>query len=75
MRDQRRDVHRSLGGTPFSGKERGPKRQMVLLNAATALACAGLADHIGDGLAVASEAIDSGEAMQRLERLRKASTK
>ena len=34
----------------LSGKETGPKRDMVLLNSGAALACAGLADHIGDGI-------------------------
>jgi anthranilate phosphoribosyltransferase len=54
----------------LSGKELGPRRDMVLLNSAAALACCGLADHIGDGLTLAAEAIDSGEAHARLRLLR-----
>ncbi|MDB4354171.1 anthranilate phosphoribosyltransferase [Akkermansiaceae bacterium] len=53
----------------LSGKETGPKRDIVLLNAAAAIACAGLADNIGDGLKLASEMIDSGAAIQRMRRL------
>ncbi|MFD2255877.1 anthranilate phosphoribosyltransferase [Luteolibacter algae] len=59
----------------LSGKDQGPKRDIVLLNAAAALACAGLADHIGDALEVARETITSGAALERLHRLQKASGK
>jgi len=54
----------------LSGRDTGPKRDMVLLNAATALACAGLSDHIGDGLTIAREMIDSGAALEKLRLLR-----
>ncbi len=57
----------------LSGKETGPKRDMVLLNAAAALACAGLADHMGDGIEIAQEMISSGAALDRLRKLQKAS--
>lgn len=50
----------------LSGKETGPKRDMVLLNAAAALACAGLADHMDDGLTKAREVISDGSALERL---------
>lgn len=53
----------------LSGKETGPKRDMVLLNAGAAIACAGLADNMGDGIEVAREAITSGGAMERLRAL------
>ena len=53
----------------LSGKERGPKRDIVLLNAAAAIACAGLADDMGQGFKLAAEMIDSGAAIQRLRRL------
>jgi len=47
----------------------GPKRQIVLLNAAYALVAAGKADNIMDGLRLAAEAIDSGRAAAQLEKL------
>jgi anthranilate phosphoribosyltransferase len=55
----------------LSGKECGPKRDIVLLNAAAALACAGLSDHIGDGLDIARETIRDGSAMEKLRLLQK----
>jgi len=57
----------------LSGKESGPKLDIVLLNAAAAIACAGLADHMGDGIEVARETITSGAAIERLRLLQKAS--
>ncbi len=55
----------------LAGEESGAKRDIVLLNAAAAIACAGLADNIGDGLKKATEAVDSGEALNRLKLLQK----
>ncbi len=46
----------------LSGAERGPKRDIVLLNAGAALFVAGAAESIAEGVAKAAEAIDSGEA-------------
>jgi anthranilate phosphoribosyltransferase len=59
----------------LSGSERGPKRDMVLMNAGAALACAGLADDMGEGIQLAREAILGGGALKRLELLRKASNR
>lgn len=56
----------------LSGKDTGPKHDIVLLNAAAALACAGLADHIGDAIETARETIVSGAALERLRLLREA---
>lgn len=53
----------------LSGKERGPKRQMVLLNAGAGLACAGLADDLSDGVKKAAALIDNGAALDRLHKL------
>jgi anthranilate phosphoribosyltransferase len=53
----------------FAG-ERGGKRDAVLLNAAGAIAAAGHADDLREGLELAREAIDSGAAAERLEDLR-----
>jgi anthranilate phosphoribosyltransferase len=57
----------------LSGKESGPKLDIVLLNSAAAIACAGLADHMGDAIDVAREAIRSGAALERLRLLQNAS--
>ncbi len=56
----------------LSGRETGPKLDMVLMNAGAALACAGLADDLGDGIELSREVITSGAALDRLRRLRKA---
>jgi anthranilate phosphoribosyltransferase len=57
----------------LSGKDTGPKSDIVILNAAAALACAGLADHMGDAIEIARETITSGAALERLRLLQKAS--
>jgi len=48
----------------------GPRREIVLLNAAAALVAAGLALDLKEGVAQAAEAIDSGEAAATLAKLR-----
>lgn len=65
------------GGTPqenaeitkavLSGRELGPKRSAVLLNAGAALYVAGRADTLEAGVKMAQEAIDSGKAQEKLE--------
>ena len=50
--------------------ERSGRRDAVLLNAGAALVAAGIADDIGEGFAIAAEAIDSGAAATRLDDLR-----
>jgi anthranilate phosphoribosyltransferase len=57
----------------LSGKETGPKRDMVLMNSGAALACAGLADDMGDGIEISREMISSGAALEKLRLLQKAS--
>ncbi|HHL39158.1 MAG TPA: anthranilate phosphoribosyltransferase [Deltaproteobacteria bacterium] len=52
------------------GGAAGPARDVVVLNAAAAIAAGGAARNIADGVAAAEAAIDSGEAMKRLEDLR-----
>lgn len=52
----------------FAGA-RGPKRDAVALNAAGAIAAAGHARDLREGLALAHEALDSGAAAARLEEL------
>ena len=48
--------------------ETGPRRDVVLLNAAAALEVAGKAPDLADGIRIAADAIDSGAAAQTLER-------
>ena len=48
---------------------RGPRRDIVLLNAGAALFVAGRVDTIKDGIAVAAAAIDSGSARGRLQQM------
>jgi anthranilate phosphoribosyltransferase len=66
------------GGTPKEnamaitavlGGERGAHRDAVLLNAAGAIAAAGHAGDLAEGLAAAAEAVDSGTAAARLDEL------
>lgn len=52
-----------LGGEP------GPRRDVVLLNAAAGLVAAGLADDLVDGLVLAASSIDEGRAAATLDRL------
>jgi anthranilate phosphoribosyltransferase len=54
----------------FAG-ERGGKRDAVLLNAAGAIAAAGHAEDLSEGLVLAAAAVDSGAAKERLEQLGK----
>ena len=51
--------------------ELGPKRDIVLLNAAVGLMVAGLADSPKAGIVLAAQAIDSRKALGILEKLRK----
>lgn len=66
-----------IGGNPkenaritrevLSGKERGTKRTIVLMNAGAALYLAGKADSIASGVKLAADQIDSGKALETLE--------
>ncbi len=67
------------GGTPEENAqtaiailrgEQGPKREIVLLNAAAGLIAGGLAADLPEGFAMASRAVDSGAAYDKLEGLR-----
>lgn len=58
----------------FDG-EKGPYRDIVLLNAGAALMVAGVAKDVKDGVAKAAQALDSGAARAKLEALIAASNK
>jgi len=71
---------RLAGGSPtenaalveavLAGTERGPRRDVVLLNAGAALIAAGRAKDLAEGVAEAGEVLDSGAATRLLARLR-----
>lgn len=68
------------GGTPmenaaiildvFRGEIIGPKRDIVLMNAAAALVVVGKAATIKEGLMIAAKSVDSGAALAKLEELK-----
>ncbi|MCD8045208.1 MAG: anthranilate phosphoribosyltransferase [Clostridiales bacterium] len=53
----------------LNGKERGPKRTAILLNAGASLYIGGKAATIADGVTLAAELIDSGKARETLEQV------
>ena len=55
--------------------EKGPARDIVLLNASAALAAGNAVDNLKQGIMAASESIDSGKAMSRLRALAELSQK
>lgn len=72
-------LHDYTGGTPEQNAamvvavlqgEQGPRRDIVLMNAAAALKVAGAAQSIKEGLARAANSVDSGAALGKLEALR-----
>jgi anthranilate phosphoribosyltransferase len=53
--------------------ERGPRRDVVLMNAAAALMVSGAAVSLSEGFRQASDSIDSGKALRTLQALREIS--
>lgn len=53
----------------LAGEERGPRRDVVLLNAAAALVAGDRAHDMAEGLALARESLDTGRAAERLDRM------
>lgn len=53
----------------LTGKIRGGKRNIVLLNAGAAIFCAGSATTIEEGILLATKSLDSGAAFDKLSRL------
>jgi anthranilate phosphoribosyltransferase len=64
-----REVNATIIRRIFSGEERGPKRDVVLLNAAAALFVAGRARNMLAGWELAEAVIDSGQAARKLRDL------
>ncbi len=76
---QRASLETIRGGSPEENAEicvrilqgeGGPRRDIVLMNAGTALVAAGVARKIADGVTLAARSIDSGAAYAKLEALR-----
>jgi len=59
----------------LSGKEQGPRRDIVVLNAAAAIIVAGLVDDFQQAIPLAEYSIDDGKAMNCLETLIEVSNK
>jgi anthranilate phosphoribosyltransferase len=53
----------------LAGKEKGPRRDIVLLNAAAAIVVAELADSFEEALPLAQASIEQGKALHCLEKL------
>jgi anthranilate phosphoribosyltransferase len=53
----------------LAGKERGPRRDIVLINAAAAIVVADLADDFEEAIPLAAASIDEGKALHCLEKL------
>jgi anthranilate phosphoribosyltransferase len=51
----------------LSGREKGPRRDIVLLNAAAGLIVGGKAKYFSDGIELAEGIVDSGKATKKLE--------
>lgn len=61
-------VNAAIVRTVLAG-EQGPKREIVLLNAAYALLAAGRCATVAEGITQAASAIDSGAALRQIEKL------
>ena len=53
----------------LGGRDRGPRRDIALLNAGAGLACCGLSQDLQSGIQQARELVESGAAMEKLRLL------
>lgn len=53
--------------------EKGPKRDITVLNAAAVIIAGGMAENFEKGISLASESIDSGKSLEKLQLLKKLS--
>jgi anthranilate phosphoribosyltransferase len=74
-----RELNDIRGGSPAENAqiilkilegEKGPPREIVLINAGAAIMAADMADDISEGIEIAAEAIDRGHALKKLHELR-----
>ncbi len=63
------EVNAEIAREMFGGAV-GPKRDIVVLNAAAGLVVAGVAEDLSAGVALAGEALDSGAVVSKLDELR-----
>lgn len=68
-----RDSNAAIVVALLEGKDRGPRRDAVLLNTAAALLVAGTAKSLSEGWRMAEQTIDQGRAAAKLRELQKAS--
>jgi len=64
-----RDMNAEIVRRVLGGRDRGPKREAVLLNAGAALFVAGRARSISEGWTLAADMIDTGRATDKLKEL------
>ena len=69
LRGGERAENAAILGAILDGSERGPRRDVVLLNAAAGFVITGLAADLAAGLALGREQIDSGRALEKLRAL------
>jgi len=69
-----REINRQIARLVLQG-ERGPRRDIVLVNAAAALMAAGLAKDPREAMQRAAQAVDSGAAWEKVEALAKFSAR
>ena len=71
-------INEIKGGTPQENKQiilsilqgdKGPKRDIVVLNAAAAIYVSGIVDSIEEGIKLAEKSIETGNALQKLNQL------
>lgn len=76
---KRSHPHEIVGGTPSENAqdilyilkgEKGPKRDIVVINTAAALYVGGVAETIRHGVSLVEETIDSGKALKKLDEFR-----
>lgn len=63
------DVNAGVIRDVFSGENRGPRREAIVINAGGALYIGGKADSFAEGIKMAGDIIDSGAARNKLDQL------
>lgn len=63
------EVNAQITQAILSGTEKGPKRNIVLINSAASLLAGGIAESMEDGIKKSAESIDSGAALDKLNQL------
>ena len=69
-----REVNAAIVRNLLAGKDKGPKREAVLLNCAAALFVANRVNSLNAGWELAADIVDSGQALKKLNELARATT-